>query len=363
MEGVLSREPREAADEAVKQVHPLVADLLRPRPLVYYADLFFTAGVGWGALLLAGARFPRPEFLPLLLAAAVALYRGGIFVHEITHIRPGTVPGFTVAWNALVGVPLLLPSLTYVGVHGVHHAKAHYGTPRDPEYLAIGGWPAWKVALWVAHAALLPLALVLRFLVLAPLSLLHPKLRALVWGRASSLSVNPGWVRAPPAPGQRAAFAVQEAACFAWAAALAALCAWGVVRWRYVLVGAVAAALVGVMNQLRTAAAHRFRHRGDEAMSFEDQFLDSVNVPGNPVLTELWAPVGLRYHALHHLLPGLPYHNLGIAHRRVAAALPATASYHRATEASLRSALRELVRPDLVSTPARPPTAPSPRAR
>jgi fatty acid desaturase len=184
---------------------------------------------------------------------------------------------------------------------------------------------------------------VLRFLVLAPLSLLHPRLRAVVWGRASSLSVNPGWVRAPPAPPQRAVFALQEAACFAWAATLAALCGAGVVPWRYVLLGAAAAAIVGVLNQLRTAAAHRFRHRSDDAMTFEEQFLDSVNVPGHPLATELWAPVGLRFHALHHLLPGLPYHNLGIAHRRVAAALPAVANYHRASEPSLSSALRQLV--------------------
>src|SRR5919197_1145848 len=227
---------------------------------------------------------PRPEgetvkLVHPLVVAAVALYRAGIFIHEITHIRPGTVPGFAIAWNLAVGIPLLLPSFLYVGVHGVHHAKAHYGTPRDPEYLAIGGWPAWRVALWVLHAGLLPVALVLRFLVLAPLSLFHPRLRTFVWGRASSLSVNPGWVRAP--------FAVQEAACFAWAAALAALAATGVIAWRYVLLGAAAAAMVGILNPLRTAAAHRFRHRSDDAMTFEEQFLDSVNVPGHALVSAL----------------------------------------------------------------------------
>jgi fatty acid desaturase len=331
MESALTREVPRQDGETVKQVYPLVADLMRPRPLVYYADLALSAGVGWGALVAAGALFPRPAFAALLAVAAVALYRAGIFIHEITHIRPGTVPGFVAAWNIVVGIPLLLPSLLYVGVHGVHHAKAHYGTARDPEYLAIGGWPAWKVALWILHAGLLPVALVLRFLVLAPVSLFHPRLRAFVWGRASSLAVNPGWVRAAPAPGQRAAFVVLEAACFAWAAALAALLATGVIAWRYVLLGAAAAAIVGVLNQLRTAAAHRFRHRSDDAMTFEEQFLDSVNVPGHALVSALWAPVGLRFHALHHLLPGLPYHNLGMAHRRIAAALPAVASYHRAT--------------------------------
>jgi fatty acid desaturase len=45
--------------------------------------------------------------------------------------------------------------------------------------------------------------------------------------------------------------------------------------------------------------------------------LDSVNIPGNKWMTPLWAPVGLRFHATHHLFPDLPYHSLGEAHRRL----------------------------------------------
>jgi fatty acid desaturase len=40
--------------------------------------------------------------------------------------------------------------------------------------------------------------------------------------------------------------------------------------------------------------------------------------------------VGLRYHALHHLLPALPYHRLAEAHRRLTAELPVSSAYHRA---------------------------------
>ncbi len=59
------------------------------------------------------------------------------------------------------------------------------------------------------------------------------------------------------------------------------------------------------------------------------QYLDSVNVPGG-FLPYLWAPVGLRYHALHHLLPSMPYHALGEAHRRLSAHLGTGSTYQRA---------------------------------
>jgi fatty acid desaturase len=74
-------------------------------------------------------------------------------------------------------------------------------------------------------------------------------------------------------------------------------------------------------------------------MSFAEQYLDSVNIPGNPVLTPLWAPVGLRYHATHHLFPTMSWA------RPIAAwseGFPIIRSTLQTTRHSLWDALRRL---------------------
>src|SRR3546814_19469343 len=80
-----------------------------------------------------------------------------------------------------------------------------------------------------------------------------------------------------------------------------------------------------------------------EVLTVTGQFLDSVNVPPPGLLPELWAPVGLRYHALHHLLPGVPYHSLAEAHRRLKDALPADSQYHGPNYDSLPKLVMNLV--------------------
>ena len=46
----------------------------------------------------------------------------------------------------------------------------------------------------------------------------------------------------------------------------------------------------------------------------------------------MWAPVGLRYHALHHLFPTLPYHNLKAAHEYLLVHLPPESPYRSLDE-------------------------------
>ena len=100
--------------------------------------------------------------------------------------------------------------------------------------------------------------------------------------------------------------------------------------------------MVFFLNSLRTLAAHAYRNPGDEKMGVAEQYHDSVDVPGIPILTALWAPVGLRFHATHHLFPGIPYHNLGEANRRLLAELSDARVPQATQRTGLWSALNQI---------------------
>ena len=124
------------------------------------------------------------------VVAVLALYRGMSMIHEISHIKHAAVPGFRAGWNALIGVPMMIPSFMYEGVHNLHHAKTRYGTSEDPEYLPLALMKPWTLPVFLVAAMLAPLALLFRFGVLGPLSLLVPPLRKRVARRLAWASAG-----------------------------------------------------------------------------------------------------------------------------------------------------------------------------
>jgi fatty acid desaturase len=339
---------KRAIDEAIRVIP---ADWFKASPAIYWTDFLASAIAGWTAFVFAvvGAGWSRAA---LFVVAALALYRAVLFIHEITHRVQRDVPAFTFAWNALVGVPLLVPSFLYEGVHTDHHRQRTYGTEADPEYVAFGHRSPALIVGYVIGSLFAPLLFVLRFGLLAPLSWIVPPVRRFVKEHCSALVINHLYVRQAPIP---LAGRIQEIAAWAlcWTAALlfwigrlplAALLAW-----------AGMSAVVSGINAARTLAAHRYDHdeHASAELSMNEQLLDSCTIAtiqlppiavriGN-VGRALVAPVGLRYHALHHWIPSLPYHNLGRAHRLLVSVLAPDAPYGATIEHGFTPAIRSLL--------------------
>jgi len=315
----------------------LVSDLHVPRPGVFWTDLLASAATGWGGFAVAVASTPWSAAMWAAVAVAgFALYRGLCFTHELTHLRRRSVPGFETTWNVLFGVPLLLPSFTYVGVHQSHHSLSTYGTKDDPEYLPFASSRRLIFGFALQSAVVLPILLAVRFLLLAPIGLAWPRFHLWLERHASSFSMNPEYRRAvsPSAASQMRRWEVAMLAT--WIGALSAIGA-GVLPARVLQVWLVVMVFVSFFNTLRVLGAHEYETDGRPRDRFE-QLQDSIDTPGGP-WTELWAPVGLRYHALHHYFPGIPYHNLGRAYRRIVDNLPLDSPYRKSTSPSLRRSL------------------------
>lgn len=329
----------------LRAARDLTKDLGTARGIIYWTDMLVSTAIGYSGIAVAILTSNLAIALAAGLIASLALYRSLMFIHELTHIHRDALPGFRTGWNLLVGIPMLTPSYMYEGVHVIHHKHTQYGTIEDPEYLPLALMKPWSLPLFVIVALLAPIALIVRNAVLVPLGALFPAVRTFVWKRFSSLSINPDFRRKPPKDDFAKRVRWQEAGACLWAITLIA--STFVIGWRPLLIALAILSVTALLNQLRTLVAHLWENEGDP-MTVTAQFLDSVNVPPPGVAGEIWAPVGLRYHALHHLMPSMPYHDLPEAHRRLARELGDGSTYEGANHAGMFTLVGRIARSTMV---------------
>lgn len=259
--------------------------------------------------------------------AAFWLYRANSMVHEVSHLSKNQFPSFSVGWNLLLGIPTLFPSTFFTTHHRDHHSGRHYGTPQDPEYIINVFTPGSiaSTAFYFLHLFIYPIYVLFRFM-FAPISYLNPKWRNFTLQRLSSFTLNWKYERNISRLDRRA-FTIVELLCCARAWMIPMGVVFGLSHWTRVPLFYLLAITVLLANQMRFFADHHFESHGEQ-MSMADHVADSCNYSNNDFLTWLFFPFTIRFHALHHLFPTIPYHNLPAAHQHLTDNLPEDSVYH-----------------------------------
>jgi len=323
---------------SLAEARAIVHDLFAPAAWIYWCDFLVTIFTGYACLVLVRLLFEwswQPDWLRLIAAAmafamqCACFYRAVMFIHEIVHLPENKFIGFRIAWNLLCGIPFLVPSFTYY-THLDHHRRKSFGTPDDGEYLPLATRSPWWIGLYLSQCVWLAPVVLIRFGLLTPLAWIIPPLRRLVHRRFSSLVMDPTYIRPLPTKAGLRMIWTQELACFVFLAACVIVPRVFLHRWPIPILiqGYLTSVVLILMNCLRTLASHRYWSDGEEA-TFVEQMLDSVTLDNDSLPAVLLNPVGLRYHATHHLFPSLPYHNMRAAHRRLLAQLPADSPYRQ----------------------------------
>ncbi|HEX4142728.1 MAG TPA: fatty acid desaturase [Pirellulales bacterium] len=348
---------------SIAKTRAIVKDLFTPSAGIYWTDFLASLGIGSVAYFMV-RRTGRiwPEHRIALSAACymvsvILYYRAALFIHELTHLRDRTFRAFRIVWNLLCGIPFLMPSFMYYS-HVDHHMRKHFGTHDDGEYLPLGTTGPWKIVAYLAQPLIIPILAMARFLLLAPIGWLIPRFRRWLHQHASSLVMDPSYARPLPSRKMLRIFRMQEIACFLVCFVTAILLVRGRVPVGFLIQAYATAVGILYLNHVRTLGAHRYINPGGE-MTFVDQLLDSVNYPDSRFLGEMAMPVGLRFHALHHLFPTLPYHNLARAHKRLMAELPVDSPYRATVSPGLWTSLTELWNRSKNAAGAQRPGAPS----
>jgi fatty acid desaturase len=343
---------------SLPQARTIVQDEFAPRAWIYWTDFLLSLCVGLGSYALVR----KQEFLSwqqgaLFVVSVLGIYRAVNFIHELIHLRTGTFRAFRFVWNLLCGIPMLVPSFMYY-THLDHHRRNHYGTDLDGEYVPLGSQSRRAIVLYLLQPLIIPVLAYARFMLLTPLAWLSPAVRRWAYEHASSMVMDPKYIRPYPTKQTLWVWRLQEGLCcfWTWAAVIFAIRGLqpdvdpaafnrpilnGVLPLSFFVQMYLTGVAVLTLNMVRTLGAHRFLNDGGE-LTFAEQLLDSVNYDRWGMTGELWAPVGLRFHALHHLFPSLPYHNLARAHRKLMAELPADSLYRESNASSLWSVLSGL---------------------
>ena len=336
------------SSSAVNELARALTPYTKISPRRFWADLLLCALLGWGALIWAAFAVDTGEKILGFILATVFLYRGSTFIHEVVHVE-NRLPGFRLAFNILFGFPNAYPCYIY-DLHFLHHQTRSFGTEQDPEYAPRTHQSALNIIFGPLVAAfLLPVVQTLRF---GLLPLLYPVLpravKAWLFQRFSTLIFNESFCRPAPTPKELRVMVWSDILCASYRWVAIALLVTGILPPSFLLLWYGAFVLGSAMNMYRALVNHDYS-KPFGVHTREEQFLQS-NTLVPRIWNELWAPLALSYHSLHHLSPAIPYHQLPKAHRHVMKDKHLRALYERTLKTGPVEIVSDLIRSGRMTT-------------
>jgi fatty acid desaturase len=328
-------------DLGLKEIlQSLPKELLAPNVYVYYIDLILFALIGNVTLVIAAfTELFSAQFYVLMIACVLSLYRISFFIHETTHCGK-KIKGFNWTYNLLHGFLHKLPSYAYTP-HLNHHNLNTFGTEKDPEYEKIGGNPIWfnYIFLPLVPTLLVPFFLFLRWGILPIfLPFIGPTARNLIYKHGSSIVINIRYTRDPPTQEERLDWYVQDLFCGLYTVGIMALLITNILPLQFPLVWYMAIYFGNVMNVIRGNLEHKY-YTEFKPSNQKQVVLDSITIEPT-VITKILFPIGLNFHALHHMVAMLPYHNLEKVHHWLLTWLPKDHPYRVTITANLYTAIK-----------------------
>lgn len=320
----------------------------KPNPLIFWADFLASSTAGY-ALTYWASTFPLFSLphIGVVFLAAICMFRACMFMHEAVHAGR-QIPGFTTAFNLYFAFMNKLPLYIY-DVHRAHHLQELYGTEHDSEYdLLRRDVP--NLLIPIAVTLLQPALMIVRFGVVPWfLPFIGERARNTIYQRASTFALNRNYRRPLPDAAERRKWYWQDAACAFYHLIFVVLCIAGVLSWNLLLAWYEVAVIAMLANYYRVMSSHAYL-TGFSPTTRKQQILDSLTVTGSPWLWWLF-PVGLRYHALHHMMPHVPYHHMAKVHRILLTRLPDDHPYRTTIVDGFLQAYRRLPATDVVREP------------
>jgi fatty acid desaturase len=305
------------SQDQIQQMKSLLSDMNEVNKFIFWRDLILLSLVGWISIIYTAFNYN----LIIFLIGTYSLYKGTMLIHEVSHLSK-KIPGYKLAYNILLGYPNSYPAYIY-DTHLFHHGKKTYGTVKDPEYAFIKDYSLITLIRPLLTSFLLPIMQVFRFVILpliTPFSSINFK-RAL-YQKYSTLVFSLEYIRPIKNESKELKMMMtQDLICSVYKVVLVTLVLLKVLPFQFIINFYFAFVIASLINMYRALFNHLYANETLTSLSWEDHLLDTATIKSG-FFTKLIFVNGLSYHAIHHLFPEMPYHNLEKAHKILEKHLP-----------------------------------------